>query len=73
MFYDAKGKVADALYERYKRLSNTHERQAEDIWDDNVGASFEFLMKNLQYIAHVDVVNTFNNPVLRSIEKHEEE
>lgn len=48
LFYDAKGKVADAFYERYGRLSNIHERQAEDIWNDNVGASFEFLMKNLQ-------------------------
>tara|TARA_Y100000004_G_C8732243_1_gene334785 strand:+ start:400 stop:624 length:225 start_codon:yes stop_codon:yes gene_type:complete len=71
LFYDAKGKVADAFYERYGRLSNTHKSQAEDIWNDNVGPSFEWLVKNLKYI-YVDP-NTFDNPVLRSIEKHEEE
>lgn len=47
-FYDAKGKVADALYKRYKRLSNTHEQQAEDIWDDNIGPSFVFLLESLR-------------------------
>ena len=72
MFYDAKGKVADAFYERYGRLSNIHERQADEIWNDNVGASFEFLMKNLQYIVHADVANEFNGSVWRNIEKAEQ-
>ena len=72
MFYDAKGKVADAFYERYGRLSNIHERQADEIWNDNVGASFEFLMKNLQYIVHVDVENEFDGSVWRNIEKAEQ-
>ena len=69
---DAKGKVADAFYERYGRLSNIHERQADEIWNDNVGASFEFLMKNLQYIVHADVANEFNGSVWRNIEKAEQ-
>jgi hypothetical protein len=72
LFYDAKGKVADAFYERYGRLSNIHERQADEIWNDNVGASFEFLMKNLQYIVHADVANEFNGSVWRNIEKAEQ-
>lgn len=71
LFYDAKGKVADALYDR-TRDSSEHEI-AEDIWNDNVGASFEFLMKNMQYLVHVDVANEFDGTVWRNIEKYEEE
>ncbi len=70
LFYDAKGKVADALYDR-TRDSSEHEI-ADEIWNDNVGASFEFLMKNLQYIVHADVANEFNGSVWRNIEKAEQ-
>ncbi len=44
-FYDAKGKLADKLYEV---LAPPFDSRYEMFWDDNVGPSFEFLLESLR-------------------------
>lgn len=55
-FYDAKGKVADALFTNIsfiiRDIWNDNEgidhEIVRDIWNDNVGPSFEFLLESLR-------------------------
>lgn len=44
-FYDAKGKVADALWLEHQISPS---RRLFDIWNDNAGPSFEFLLESVR-------------------------
>jgi len=45
-FYDAKGKAANALWERL--LEYEEEHIIEDLWNDNAGSSFGFLLESVR-------------------------
>tara|TARA_R100000084_G_C4565126_1_gene106504 strand:+ start:224 stop:478 length:255 start_codon:yes stop_codon:yes gene_type:complete len=48
-FYDAKGKVADALYDYTQETNVGVEHEiVREIWNDNVGPSFEFLLEGVK-------------------------
>ena len=48
-FYDAKGKVADALYDYTQETNVGVEHEiVREIWYDNVGPSFEFLLESVR-------------------------
>ncbi|RZD54480.1 MAG: hypothetical protein CXT67_00255 [Methanobacteriota archaeon] len=44
-FYDAMGRVADALIECAKNDPLIDTQQFEDVWDDNVGGTFEYMFE----------------------------
>ena len=45
-FYDVNGRVIDALWERLLRYEEEH--IIEDLWNDNTGSSFGFLLESLK-------------------------
>tara|TARA_Y100001973_G_C5030864_1_gene247970 strand:- start:155 stop:370 length:216 start_codon:yes stop_codon:yes gene_type:complete len=50
-FYDAKGKLADVLWAATCGFCNSNLGRSKkflDIWDDNVGSSFEFLLEGVK-------------------------
>lgn len=46
-FYDAKGRVADALHVKFYHHFNANMTRDEfdNVWDDNVGGTFEYMLR----------------------------